>query len=490
MKESIAFYKRQIYDHESASATGNLSKLAHPDAIDALFEIAQSNKLSDTGFQLLLPELIKSGDPRTADIVIDYLQSRDTIFYLLLFYLELLDDPRLVPELARFIELVVSGQVTQNDVTSCILIETYAQLGGQASLPLLEKLIHDFPFESENDILPEKPFAIMAMDALREIDSPEARELLKKWQTRFDTHLAYHLQHNSIFKIDVWFSKNDETLLLIRPMVIDDLLAKFSTIDMELQLRIINAIGRNLPILSSNHDKIYRKVISFFIDYAQNTSDHAIRLAIMRHFTQYSSGQSIPLALQTLEDKDLQIYSVKILCNQKYTEAAPRIFNILRGLSGMEIAGAFFDYLVMLGTADAEKMLIEIAVGTDKSEELHKVYRALAQMAKTSETAFNILSRIIDDMPLEDQKVAIGAFKITGEPAIGLLLSFLQNDSPLQSAAIYALASPVFVDALPYLIQLLLDSEFEHESPILKTLEAIGTESAFAAINTWLDNNA
>lgn len=490
MKETIAFYKRQLYEHESVVAISRLGNLQHPEAIEALFEIAQSGKISDISFQTLLPELIKTGDPRSADIVIDYLQSRQTIYYLLLFYLELLEESRLVPELARFIDEIISGRQTQNIVNTRVLIEVYARIARNAVIPLLIQIMLDFPFESDVRILPEKTFGIIALDALKIIDSEEAREIAQSWQERLDKHLEYHLKRGSLINHTKIFGTHDDTLLLMRPVVIDYLLEKIYRLPVEQQLNIIDAISHNLPILNSYHPDLYHKVMTFFIEYAQKTLHHRVRHIIVRHFTEYDAGQSIPLALKVLEDEDLQTYAVKILCEQKYREVAPRIYKILRYMNGKEeIPSVFYDYLAMLGTAKAEKMLLDIAVHTDKSEDLAKIYCAFGKMAKQSETAFNILNRIIEDMPLEDQKLAIVALSISGKPAIGILISLLYaDDEQVKFAAIEALAQPLFTDAVPHIMQLLLDDSIKVASLVLKTLEKIGTESAFATINAWESN--
>ncbi|MGB7339366.1 MAG: HEAT repeat domain-containing protein [Phototrophicaceae bacterium] len=459
-----------------------LSQINHPDAQAIIIHIATTSIKQNYTRQAVARVLMDVGTPAAIDCLLTHYDDVYVSSPILLQQIHIIHDPRIVPKLIA--QLTIRLHKPPSTVTR-LIIEVLGKLRAIEAVPLLEQVIETFPFSSKTVFVDSQPLALMAIIALHKIDDVHAQAVAKKWQIAWDAHTAYHLQQDTIFD-DAYTKLTFIRYLADNITIRAYFIAKLETETFENQKKIVLAIFLRVLPIAEDRTALLTQLIQL-TECIKHQPIHPIMLA---RLSRYQHDELLALAFIYIHD-------------EAYTEACIRIFNtngvrsdtitatINEALNQQEITSQVFSqylkYVEQLPIDEAVAIVSSYTLTLD-DQKLYKVlYHTIGHLAYQSDTALNILCEIIQNGHSQQQIAAISALRNARERGLWILMSLIKTKSPYIATVLRTLSTPIFAEAVPQLIQELLNSHPYQSRSILNTLKLIGTEPAYAAINAWYE---
>lgn len=485
MIEHIKFLTNAIYQRGYYGDVYTLAQIEHPRVIDILLEIATSPDIKENTREIVIDAMVYQDDPRGHDLLIEKFQEKYRYSYNMLCKIGRLQDKRIIPTLISTLENL--DNIPRFPRTKIInnTIRLLGTLQAEQAIPVLENILETRSFVSAHRIMPDKPFAMYALEALHEIGTPEAQAIAEKWDKQLEAHVAYHLKKGSFLEIaGKGRSKfRISKFVATRPEVIDYMLREYDTADGHLKNAIIDFLGNKMKLIETQPNR-YQQIIECLLNVAGHEEDIRLRRIAYTHLVKIEDERVIPLALAGLEESILRIPSIEILTAHGYTQAIHRIVELLEDKDTPAVSRAtYFNYLAMVGNDLAEQSLEKWIYDTSHRESNRRAFHALSKLAKSRDSAFEAICYAIDHKHGLIYDSAIRALRNIGEAALPVLISLVELNDHRRLAAIKALALPVYADAVPYLMPLLISSNQRLSKTTAKTLRKIASEPAFAALN-------
>lgn len=489
MNERIKYLTNSIHQRGYYGDVYALARIQHPDVIEVLLNLANDPDIKDDTREIVIDALVYQDDPRGHELLVQKFQEKYQYSYNMLWKIGRLNDKRIIPTLINTLE---SLDTIPRFPRTKIITDTIKLLGtlqAEEAIPVLQNILETRSFVSRRHIMPDRPYAMYALDALREIDTEASRELVEKWDNHLEEHIAFHLKRGTFLEIPGRGRSKFRISHLVasRTDVLKYMLNQYDDADDRTKNAIAEFLGGKLSGLVER-EVLYQQVVDLLLSIAETAEDIRLRRVAYVHLAKVDDERVIPIALAGLDENILRIPAIEILTARQYKEAIHHIIEFLEDNDTPSVVRAtYFNYLAMVGDDLAESILTKWIYNTSHRESNRRAFYALAKLADTRDSAFEAICHAIDHKNALIYDSAIRAIRTLGEPALPILISLVELNDHRTYAAVKALAAPMYADAVPYLMPLLIDSNQRLSRTVAKTLQKIGSEGAFAALNAHND---